>query len=327
MFTYKVREATLGDHDSVRDISKGIYQDTDFTTHIFPEWIADEHWLLYVAETSLGQVIGFLALNITDGGESVVVRSSRVAVEFRGKGLYKQLLNTALQSANAMLHNLKFVIRARPAHIRVPVGYKVLKISSKVTLSCSPTSADTVKFPQLTNIGCPSLFEDYCLTMKELAKLYDGNLSFKEMFKGGILTIEGETFRLSNKANWEYLEKRNDIFIIYTKYLVEKNNNNTVLSILCVSSKVTNDDKILVTLNVFGKEIAMVGYHILKALKTAIVSVGCDFNLGLFIDEELEEPILAFVKEEIDFCKTIWQRRLKVQIATLEAHYMHSIEE
>ena len=327
MFTYKVREAALCDHDCVRDISKGIYQGTDFTANIFPEWIADEQWLLYVAETSLGQVVGFLALNITDGGESVVVRSSRVAVEFRGNGIYKQLLNTALQSANVKLPNLKFVIRARPAHIRVPIGYKVLKMSSKITLSCTPTSVDTVKLPQLTNIVCPSLFEDYCLTIKELAKLYDANLSFKEMFKGGILTIEGETFQLSNKANWEYLEKRNDIFTIYTKYPIEKNNENAVFSILCVSSKVTNDDKILVTLNVFGKEIAMVGYHILKALKTAIVSVGCDFNLGLFVDEELEEPILAFVKEELDFCKTIWQRRLKVQIATLEAHYMNSAEE
>ena len=321
MFTYKIREAKLSDHDAVKDISKGIYQDTDFTPNIFPDWVADSQWLPYVAETTLGQVIGFLALNITDGGESVVVRSSRVAEEYRGHGIYKQLVNTALRIAAAKMQNLNFVIRARPVHVRVPVGYRVIKTSSKIILSCTSRSVDAVQLPNLSGIVRP-IFEDYCLTVTEFAKYYNDDPSFRELFIGDILTIEGETLHLSRQVNWESLEKRNDIFIIYTKYPIEFNNSGAVFSIMCISAKVTNDDKIYVTLNVFGKEIAMVGYHILKALKTATVFVGCEFNLGLFVDEELEEPIIAFVQEELDFCKTVWQRKLKLQIATIESHFM-----
>ena len=323
MFTYTIREARLGDHEAVKEISKGIYQDTDFTPNIFPDWIADDQWLPYVAETNLGQVVGFLALNITDGAESVVVRCSRVAEEYRGHGIYKRLVNVALRYAASKLPNLKFVIRARPAHVRVPAGYTVVKTTSKIILSCTPKSLDAIKLPQFTDIVHP-MFQDRCLTIKEFAQHYHDDLLFKDLFTGELLTIEGETFQLSQRANWESLEKRHDISTIYTKYPLENNNEGAVFSVLSISSKVTNDNKIFVTLNVFGKEVAMVGYHILKALKTATVSVGCDFNLGLFVDEELEEPIIAFVKEELDFCKTIWQRKLKVQIATIESHYMLS---
>ena len=321
MFTYKIREAKIADHEAVKEISRGIYQDTDFTPNIFLEWVADDQWLPFVAETILGQVVGFLALNITDGGESVVVRSSRVAEEFRGHGIYKQLLNSALKFASAKLARLTCIIRARPAHIRVPAGYKVIKTTSKIIISCTPKSVDAVPLPKIPGALLP-VFQEHHLTVSEFMGLYDQHAHFKDLFTGDMLTIEGETFHLSNAANRESLEKRNDIFFTYTKYPIEMNKNGAVFSVLCASSKVTNENKIYVTLNIFGKESAMVGYHILKAMKTATLLVGCDFNIGLFVDVELEGPILEFVKEELEFCKTLWQRQLKLQVATLESHYL-----
>lgn len=316
MFSYRIREANISDHDLVRDISKGIYLDTDFTPNIFPEWLADERWLLYVAETDLGRVVAFLALSITDGGESVVVRSSRVAEEYRGQGIYKRLLNTALKFAKKRVTGLSCIIRARPAHIRIPHGYRILKVSSKIIVSCRPTTVDAVTLSQIPGAMTPS-FDERFLSAAEFSRLYNEELAFRCLFTGDILTIEGETFHLNKPANWEYLEKRNDISIHYTKYTEAADNGAAVISVLCAASKMTNEDKPYVTINIFGKEAKMVGYHILKAMKTTKLLVGCDFCLGLFVDVELEGLLL----EELEFCKVLWQRRLIVQAASFDAHF------
>eukprot|EP00795_Rhopilema_esculentum_P009017 gene9017-16659_t len=321
MFTYMVREARISDQDAVNALSMGIYQGTDFTAKIFPEWIRDELWLPYVAETNLGQVVAFLALNITDGGRSVIVRSSRVAEEYRGHGVYKQLVNSALRFANKKLANLNCIIRARPAHIRIPVGYTAIKVYSKIILSCTPKSVDTILLPDIAK-AMNRPFQENCLTVTEFSKLYNEEQAFRSLFVGDILMIEGETFHLSVPENWEHLAKRNDISFTYTRYDAESAGFVAVFSVLGVSDKETNDGKPLITLNIYGKESLMVGYHILKAMKTATIVSGCEFNLGLSVGCELQDLILQFAREELDFCKVVWERKLQVQKATMSSHFL-----
>ena len=323
MIECKCRVAVLSDQDGVAELSNGVYLDTDFTAKMFSQWVKDERWLPFIAENTSGRIVGFTALNVTDGGESVVVRSSRVAEEYRGNGIYKQIVNFSLRFAAEKLPGLKFVIRARPAHIRLPAGYDVIKSCLKIIFSCTMKPVSVIHAPRLLDTSIPR-FQKYPLSVKGFASLYNESEGFRALFIGDILTIEGETFSLVNSSNWEYLETRSDLFFFYTSTNMQSSESseaNGVFSVLSLASKETNQGSTYVTLNIFGVDEPMVCYHVLKSMKTVKHHVGNNFNLGLFIAPESEDVIANIIQEETEFCKMLWKRRLQLQKADILSHF------
>ena len=326
MIECKCRVAVLSDQDAVTELSNGVYLDTDFTAKIFPQWVKDERWLPFIAETTSGRIVGFTALNVTDGGESVVVRSSRVAEEYRGNGIYKQMVNFSLRFAAEKLSALKFVIRARPAHIRIPAGYDLIKSCSKIIFSCTMKPVSAVQVSRLLDTSIPQ-FERCSLSVKEFARLYNeghGGEGIRALFIGDILTIEGETLSLVNSSNWEYLETRSDLFFFYTTTNMQSLKSSEargVFSVLSLASKETNEGSTYVTLNIFGVDAPMVCYHVLKSMKTVKQHIGNNFNLGLFVAPESEDVITNIIQEKTEFCELLWKRRLQLQKADILSHF------
>ncbi len=82
------REAAISDQAGLEELSRNIYNVADYTLHMFPQWLDDPNWKLYVAEVSSGQIVAFLGLCITDSNTRVTVRSARVAKSKRKSGLF-----------------------------------------------------------------------------------------------------------------------------------------------------------------------------------------------------------------------------------------------
>eukprot|EP00112_Aurelia_sp_Birch-Aquarium-sp1_P017571 Seg4085.3 transcript_id=Seg4085.3/GoldUCD/mRNA.D3Y31 product="Histidine N-acetyltransferase" protein_id=Seg4085.3/GoldUCD/D3Y31 len=322
MIECKYRIAVLSDQEAVTELSNGVYLDTDFTAKIFPQWVNDDRWLPFIAETTSGRIVGFTALNITDGGESVIVRSSRIAEEYRGNGIYKQMVNFSLRFAAEKLTGLKFVIRARPAHVRIPAGYDIIRSCSKIIFSCTMEPVSAVHVPRFLDASIPP-FQKYPLSVKEFATLKTEDKDFRALFIGDILTIEGETFSLANRSNWEYLETRSDLYFYYTydMKLSESEETKGVFSVLSLAPRQTNQGSPYVTLNIFGTGESMVRYHVLQSMKTVTQHIGNNFNLGLFVALENEGAITDIIQEEPELCELLWKRRLQIQKADILAHF------
>ena len=91
-----VRKASLDDYDDVMAITKNatIYDGHDYLSLEFNEIITHHEGYILIVEN---QVIGFMAVIMTDGGTSFNTKAGRIREDFQNRGLYKFLTDTATE--------------------------------------------------------------------------------------------------------------------------------------------------------------------------------------------------------------------------------------
>ena len=81
------REATEHDYNGIKDLSQGVYGTTDTLLCSLPDWVESAPWFLFV-----GEIIAFTAIQVTDGMQGLKIRCSQANKDYRGRGLYKDLI-------------------------------------------------------------------------------------------------------------------------------------------------------------------------------------------------------------------------------------------
>ena len=298
-----VREVKLPDLEEVKVITKDPYGGMDYTNNAVKQWLEDSRWHLFCVETSTCQIIGFTALNVTDGEKSVVVRSSRIAHAFRGKGIYKALLNYALAEAKKKFPRLENIFRQRMVDVRIPVGYTCLKPITEITLQC-----DTEKAASMHTQRNPetSHFQETRVSFKDLANRYKTDEAQRSLYPLNLLTIEGEVFDITEESNVDYLQSRKEILVFFSKGLSANNDEKVAVSILNLEPKQTDEGVPCANFDVQSNDAVMAAHHLQRALYLVASGMRNEkFNLNVLFNYQHEKDITEFVEKELLCCNIL----------------------
>ena len=204
----KFRRATTEDYFGIKKLSAGVYDDADYTTASFPQWLTELRWVTFVAEDLRGQIVGFVAFHLIDNCRTVVERSARLEKSYRGRGVFKQLYKFAISSLKEK-YPLQSEISAR---VVVPIGQKVLLQRSYMTVLCRLESNETL-FLNSENKCNDIVIETSPFKFLAQAML-DCHKCKNTVFSNGIVVIGDEIYRLRCESDVQYLMSRPKLFCV-----------------------------------------------------------------------------------------------------------------
>ena len=290
------REATVQDFEGIKEISQGIYGNTDTLVYSFDTWLKSDDWFLFVGELPRNRIVAFIAAQVTDGAESLNFRCARVDKAYRGRGIYKALLSFAVQYLKAKLQSVKFLYSLCVADIRVPNGYDIVKQVGLVTMFFD----DNAKvYIENNDLGQSTV---QFITWPELKALYDSNNTVKDLFSKSTLEIGCDIYNLNCNANWKELEGRVDSLIMLTQH---EGRDGTaaemVISILRLEKFFTNEGAPMAAMNVYGLNKSGAKCHIAKGvLETSKHVGGGQYAMEIYTETAVLPDCVDFVKEASD---------------------------
>ena len=288
----KFREATSQDHDGIRHLSRGIYGSTDTLVYGFINKLKNDKWFQFVGEINQENIIAFVAVNITDGAESLILRYARVHIDYRGRGVYKALLNYALQYMREKVQDAKFVYSLQSVDSRVPSSYRVLKRMGLVTMSFDGNAKIYIEKNGLVHSNI--LFK----TWPEFKAMYNKSGAVKELFANSALEIRCDIFSLSCKENWLVLEQRVDTRILVTEYEGVDGRKELMISFLRLEKILTNDGVPMTTINIYGLNKEVLKSHIAQGILEGLEHVGGGrFFMELYLSSDVVAVCSNLVKE------------------------------
>ena len=285
------RIATFNDQEGIKTLSKGIYNGSDTLNYDFTQWLKSDMWFLFVGEVNSGKIIAFTAINITDGGDSLVVRSSRVDAEYRGQGVYKALVNFAFQYVRERRPQAKYAWRLKSAKVRVPGGYDIIKRIGLLTTY--------VEYPLAGEIAKSSNYDKKveCVTWNEFKMAYNSEEAVRNLFSDEVLQINWDIFRLDCEENWNHLGTRRGVNLMLTKYEDEDGKAKVFMSFFRWEECFTNLGVPVVTMNLYGLDPDILKCHIAKGLQKALAHFHSKFLTFFWIPCELFEDCASFLRE------------------------------
>eukprot|EP00795_Rhopilema_esculentum_P010645 gene10645-19387_t len=204
----KFRKATTEDYFGIKELSIGVYNDTDYATASLPQWLTDLRWVIFVAEDIRGQIVGFVAFHLIDDCRTVVERSARLEKSYRGRGVFIQFYKFAISSLKEQ-YPLQSEISAR---VVVPIGHKVLLQRSYMTVLCRLESNEKLL---LNSEGKCNDTVNETSPFKFLAQaMLDCHTCKHTVFRNGIVVIGDEIYRLSCESDVQYLISRPKLFCV-----------------------------------------------------------------------------------------------------------------
>ena len=302
---FNVREMELPDLDQVKALSKGIYGGTDYTNSVLNQWLENERWYPFCVETSSGEIIGFTALNITDNKTNVVIRSSRIAPDFRGKGIYKAMLDFAFAEVKKKFPTLERTTHQILTKIHTSSGCTLQKLITKIVLQCDSEKCASVHCPKQPE-AIFSHFEDTKISFKHLANLYRKDEVLRGLYPMNLLTIEGEVFDITEESNIDYLQSRKEIVVSFSKGLSANNDEKMAVSILNLEPKQTDEGVPCANFDLQSNDVTVATYHLQRALIfVASIMRNAKFNLNVLFNFQHEKEITEFIEKELLCCKVL----------------------
>ena len=306
------REATVQDFEGIKEISQGIYGNTDTLVYSFHDWLNRDDLFLFVGELPRNRIVAFMAAQVTDGGESFSFRSLRVDRAYRGRGIFKALNIFAVQYVKQKVQSVRFLYRMNATDVRVPNGYEVMKQVGVVKMLFD----DNAKvYIEKNDFGQSNV---QFITWPELQALYDGNGRVKDLFKKSTLEVECDVYNLNCKANWNVLDGRLDTRVMLTE--LEGGDGKAVdivISVLRLEKFFTNEGVPMTTMNVYGLNKAGAECHIARGILESSRHVGRgSFVMEFFTETAVFPACVNFVKGASG-CDAIWKEELNLSIGDL----------
>eukprot|EP00112_Aurelia_sp_Birch-Aquarium-sp1_P026064 Seg900.6 transcript_id=Seg900.6/GoldUCD/mRNA.D3Y31 product="Histidine N-acetyltransferase" protein_id=Seg900.6/GoldUCD/D3Y31 len=311
---FHVREVEFSDLENVKALSEGIYKGTDYTNSVLKQWLEDDKWYPFCVETSTGRIIGFTALNIIDGGTSVVERSSRIAHDFRGMGTYKAMFKSALAEVKKKFPTLENVLRERIMEVKIPVGYTSQKLITKIVLEFDTKKATSLQYPTKPK-ALFSQFDERMISLKELANCHKRDEVLRSLFPMNLLTIEGEIYDITNESNINHLQSRKEILVLLSRCLPASSAEaeKTAVSILNLEPKQTNEGVRCANFDVQSNDVTMATYHLQRALDfVSCLMPNAKFNLNISINGKHENDFIKFIEDEVPYCKMLTVFKMQI---------------
>ena len=289
------REATDKDFGQVKELSKDIYHNTDTLVSDFVGWLKSSKWFQFVGETQKGRVIAFIAVELTDGRESLNIRSSRVDKNYRGRGIYKALFRYAIQCVRERFLDIRRIYRLRPAEVRIPDGYDIVKKRCLIKLFWN---RDVETYNEEKDVNP---WKVRFVTWPKFKELYESSEAVSKLFVGNCLEIHGDVFNLDCKANWAALENRVNVRIMMTECVDRDGRAESVISFLKLEQSFTNEGTQMVAVNIYGLNKAVVKCHIVKGVLEATRYVGgVSVLFSFFVEKDIIAECTTALKELFD---------------------------
>ena len=262
------RVATATDYDGIKGLSKDIYETTDSLLYSLPDWLESARWFLFVGEIDGTKIIAFTAVQLVDDVQGLSIRNSRVDKEYRGRGLYKDLIRYAVQYARERVQSVKYVYRLRTAEVRVPTGFHVIKERGYVGLSMNCDHNFFKSECDVARIGLQSL------SWGEFKDLYDTTNAVKDLFFNATMEIGCDIFNLNCPANWKCLEERLGTRIMLTECEDKDGIEEEMISFISLENLFTNEGVPKVAMDVYGLNNDALRCHISRGFSEICNHVG-----------------------------------------------------
>lgn len=250
------REATENDFDGIKDLSRDIYGTTDTLLFSLPDWLESVRWFLFVGETDKTKIIAFTAIQLIDGVQGLNIRSSRVNKEYRGRGLYKDLLRYAVQYVRERVQSARYIYRLRIAEVRVPNGFDVMKKRGLLKLSVNCNDGTIRRNYNVAQQHSQKLL------WGEFKALYDRNNAVKGLFINAIMEIHCDIINMKWEENWKCLEERSMVHIMLTECDATDGSPEVMMSFLRLEKELTNEGTPVFVMNVYGMNKEALKCHI-----------------------------------------------------------------
>ena len=262
------REATENDYDGIKDLSKDIYGTTDTLLFSLPDWLESVRWFVFVGETDKTKIIAFTAIQLIDGVQGLNIRSSRVNKEYRGRGLYKDLLRYAVQYVRERVQSARYIYRLRIAEVSVPNGFDVMKKRGLLKFSVNCNDGAIRKNDNVAQQHSQKL------SWGEFKALYDRNNAVKGLFINTIMEIHCDVINLDCQENWKCLEERSMVHIMLTECDATDGSPEMMMSFLRLEKAFTNEGIAMFPMNVYGTNREAFRSHITAGLAEVGKHVG-----------------------------------------------------
>ncbi|XP_065057560.1 uncharacterized protein LOC135685517 [Rhopilema esculentum] len=289
----RFRKATASDLEGIASISVGINEKSDSLVYLFPKWLNDERRYLFIAETACGQLVGFTSINITDNGRSAIIRFSRVDIAYRGRGVYRSLLDFTLRAIRELLPNLNNILRYRP---KIVDNYDCLAKVTKLTLVCNLNTRKHL----VSKIQEGTQFT----TWQEFQDLYSQSQLIRNMFPSDYLRVNAELFNLSISMNWEYLKTRDDLLLLLTRRQSDTGYKLAAFSVWDTAIRTTNQGEKYFGVDIYGSDPEAILGHVLRGMQVVFDKIGGTFNVGFWVAEENVNYCLELF-QKFQFCEIV----------------------
>ncbi|KAK7500395.1 hypothetical protein BaRGS_00008302 [Batillaria attramentaria] len=80
-------QATLEDREAVMGIDRNVYQGEDYLQTLYADHVTGPGMTGYLYKKQ-GNVVGFLSVQLIDGGQTLLTCAGRIAAEYRDGGMY-----------------------------------------------------------------------------------------------------------------------------------------------------------------------------------------------------------------------------------------------
>eukprot|EP00794_Sanderia_malayensis_P000076 gene76-674_t len=312
------RKANISDQKFIDDMSKGIYSGTDYTPKIFQVWLSDENWQPFVAEvSSSGDVIGFLALHIIDNKTRVIIRSSRVAQEYRNNGVYSRLLHYSLLTVKEMFSSISAVVISQQVALKTPEGYKFQKRHAYEVVRCGNRSPVNECHGLLCNNGNTDAQDQpyIAINHKSFSCLYETKKALmQELFPRNVVFIEEAPYNLDLKENREFLDKQKLLVAGFSE-----DEDYKVLSIVDLRQRESVNGYNVYYVDLYGNNSAVILQHALKAISMASQQADAKvFDIYLQMHSKEAEAIVCHFRNCKNFNVIVRGGGLKVSEAEID---------
>ncbi len=321
METFLCRAAKSADHEDITEISKSIYNGVDYTSSMFLKWLADvENWQLYVVEDpSFNKVVAFLALNITDNKTRVTLRSGRVAESMRGQGIYKLLLDYALQTVQIRFSEIRTVALLEMDHGKVLPNHSVKEKYDFVT----------VVFPLAPNTktveGDENAREVSELALIKLSKLYENQECVKELIPEMNMTIDFSVHNIDLLESRVFLDSQDHLSFLHSERIVSSEPKCTkrVLSVVDLSPREDLAGNFVTSVDFYGNDGNMLRSHVMEVLRM-VEKVATGLGKNIVVIHMGFHSHLLEIEERKELLESVMEGRKFEVLDSYTMQYMES---
>ncbi|XP_078665645.1 histidine N-acetyltransferase-like [Branchiostoma floridae x Branchiostoma belcheri] len=310
------RLASHRDYDAVMSISEGIYGDRDYLPAFYHAYIDDPDVTVFLAMAG-EQVVGLRAFKIMESGTAFITKAARVAPEWRGQGVDRQL--TLHQDTWVRRNCPKVKYKRSVTFADTPMSESVKRNMHYifnlpfVGYQCSPGlwwRQDPAQLAQLEPTGLPDVVplqdadDDFCTAVQKWLPAgacggYDGK---------PIILVDWEPYTLS-PTNLKCLQKQSTLFAL-------KHEGESSLSIVTTYPAAAG---MQLCIDVYAKNFPTWKKHVLKYLHDASLRFKSDnicakMFVGLF---ELEDSIHDFCRGTLKM-DAFYESRIRADVFELK---------
>ena len=278
------RLAQTSDFDEILKLSEGIYEGHDYLPLKFYTWMNMENLDVMLAFSG-EKLVSLVACCIVDDGKTYLIRAARTLREFRGRGIYKQLLQAMENFVRTKFPSVvrrRFLIeeKAKPSFKKLWTPETLVCFVEKATIQSQQFSST------VDSVEIQSCTMDYLFGV-----LFSSPLA-KKLFPDDIIFVDYIPIK-PVRSNIDYLKQEyGDVYVAVEKSTDDSSPRSVSLGLL--SPKVKYNGWAVA---IYSNDSVLYEAHILHQLKRACEVIKGDFFFSSSQDKTLTNSGRRVLKE------------------------------